>query len=141
MVTWFLLVLFLLIIMIGINNTYRMIIRERTREIGTMRAIGLQKSGIIKLFLTESGLLAFAGSITGLLLGIIGLQILSTLDFSGIALAAMFLQGGHLAWYLSPGLASAALLVMLIASVSGALGPARVAAALSPVTALSQGTK
>ena len=138
-VTCFILVLFLLIVMIGINNTYRMVIRERTREIGTMRALGMPQGQLMRVFLTESGILAFMGSVSGLLLGVIGLQIMASQNFSGLALAAMFLEAGHLAWFLSPGLTALAFVVMMVAAVGGALGPARAAALLPPVQALSRG--
>ncbi len=35
----------LLVTMVGITNTFRMIMIERTREIGTMRAFGMQRGG------------------------------------------------------------------------------------------------
>ena len=42
------------IILIGVVNTLRMTIRERTREIGTMRAIGMQKKDVLSMFLLET---------------------------------------------------------------------------------------
>ena len=45
-----LLILFL-IIMVGIMNTFRIIMYERIREIGTMRSIGMQRGEVRSLFL------------------------------------------------------------------------------------------
>ena len=42
------------IILIGVVNTLRMTIRERTREIGTIRAIGMQKKDVRNVFILES---------------------------------------------------------------------------------------
>jgi putative ABC transport system permease protein len=47
-----------------------MTVIERTREIGTLRAIGLKRSGVIRLFATESLLLSLIGCVTGLLLAL-----------------------------------------------------------------------
>jgi putative ABC transport system permease protein len=41
---------------------------ERTREIGTLRAIGLKRSGVVRLFATESMLLTLIGCIAGLVI-------------------------------------------------------------------------
>jgi putative ABC transport system permease protein len=139
-VTGFLIALFLVIVVIGISNTYRMIVHERTREIGTMRAFGMQRSGVAILFLVESALLGVGGCVVGSALGVVGLGLVSLSDFSSIALASMFLEQGHLAWYLPVDLSAVAFLVMVLSAVGGALGPSRQAAAITPVKALSQET-
>ena len=45
-----------------------MTVVERTREIGTLRAIGLKRSGVVRLFTTESMLLTLIGCLLGLLI-------------------------------------------------------------------------
>jgi putative ABC transport system permease protein len=56
------------IIAIGIMNAMWIAVRERTREIGTMRAIGLGRRGVLGLFLVEALLLGlFATTIGGIL--------------------------------------------------------------------------
>lgn len=66
-----LLSLLFLIAFIGIANTMLMAVFERTKEIGMMRAIGMRDRDIIYLFLVESGLIGFIGSILGVTIGII----------------------------------------------------------------------
>ena len=46
------------VILIGVVNTMRMSIRERTREIGTTRAIGMQRSDVRSVFVLEIVILA-----------------------------------------------------------------------------------
>jgi putative ABC transport system permease protein len=46
-------------------NTMVMSIRDRTSEIGTMRAIGLSRAGVLGLFLLEALILGFAASVVG----------------------------------------------------------------------------
>ncbi len=56
---------------IGIANTMYTSVIERTREIGTMKAVGAKNSDILLIFLIESGLLGITGGIIGVLLGIV----------------------------------------------------------------------
>lgn len=53
------------IILIGVVNTLRMTIRERTREIGTIRAIGMQRSDVRNVFVLETLLLALIAALAG----------------------------------------------------------------------------
>ena len=47
-------VVILIIITVGIINSYRMVMMERTAEIGTMRAMGVQREGVRNIFLWEA---------------------------------------------------------------------------------------
>ncbi|MBU2104171.1 MAG: ABC transporter permease [Nanoarchaeota archaeon] len=59
----------LLVGAVGIANTMYTSVLERTKEIGTMKAIGAKNSDITKIFLIESGLLGLVGAIIGIGLG------------------------------------------------------------------------
>ncbi len=59
----------LLVGSIGIMNMMLVSVAERTREIGVRKAIGARERHIIIQFLSESVLISFIGSMTGLLLG------------------------------------------------------------------------
>ena len=59
----------LLVGSIGIMNMMLVSVAERTREIGVRKAIGAREKNIIIQFLSESVLISFIGSMTGLLLG------------------------------------------------------------------------
>ncbi|MFW6270084.1 MAG: ABC transporter permease [Bacillota bacterium] len=50
-------------------NTMIMIVNERTREIGMMSALGLERSGILKLILLEGTIMGIVGSFLGSILG------------------------------------------------------------------------
>jgi len=64
---------------VGIFTIMTIAVRERTQEIGLLRAIGARRSRIAKLFLGEALLLSVLGGLLGLLLGltIIGLVTLA----------------------------------------------------------------
>src|SRR3954454_20145144 len=55
----FLLCIVLLIIVMSVTNAMSMSVVERTREIGTLRAIGVHGCGVIKLFVVEALLLVY----------------------------------------------------------------------------------
>ena len=58
----------LVIVVMSTVNTMGMAVLERTREIGTLRALGLKRRGISMLFAVEGGLLGFLGSLIGIAL-------------------------------------------------------------------------
>ncbi len=58
------LIVFMIVVM-SVVNTVGMAVIERTREIGTLRALGVKRRGIIGLFALESLLLAGFGSLFG----------------------------------------------------------------------------
>ena len=53
----------------GILNTMLMAVYERTREIGVMMALGLQRIKIVQVIVIESALLAALASVIGVLMG------------------------------------------------------------------------
>jgi len=54
------------IVTMSVLNTIGMAVIERTREIGTLRSLGLKRPGVILLFGIESGFLGLIGAIAGL---------------------------------------------------------------------------
>jgi len=56
----------LTVVVMSVANSMGMTVVERTREIGTLRAIGLKRSGVVRLFTTESLLLTLIGCLLGL---------------------------------------------------------------------------
>ena len=57
-----------IIVTMSVLNTIGMAVVERTREIGTLRAIGLKRPGVVKLFGIESMLLGIIGALIGLVI-------------------------------------------------------------------------
>jgi putative ABC transport system permease protein len=68
MVFGFIFSIVLTVVVMSVANSMGMTVVERTREIGTLRAIGLKRSGVVRLFATESMLLTLIGCVAGLAL-------------------------------------------------------------------------
>jgi len=135
----FVLGILLLVVMVGLTNTYRIIVYERSREIGTMRAMGMQRKGVQRIFVLEAVFLSLGGAIAGILLAtalLIGLSFITWgADVAGSGLAFV-LDNGRLTWRLD-----VITLVVTTALVAGmtwlsALFPARRAGRVDPAVAL-----
>lgn len=59
---------FLMLMLLGVANTMLMSVLERTREVGTMMAVGLTRQAVLRLILTEALVLGLLGAAAGLLL-------------------------------------------------------------------------
>lgn len=124
------------IILIGVINTLRMTIRERTREIGTVRAIGMQKNDVRNMFIMETLLLTVISCLAGTILGIVIMLILGAIPFDVKNALSIILKNKHLFFKINPfSLASNFVLILAIAAATSYF-PARRAAKLSAVEAL-----
>lgn len=125
------------IILIGVVNTLRMTIRERTREIGTVRAIGMQKQDVRNTFILETLFLTMISSVVGIVLAVAAIAGLSQITFNteGNPLA-MLLVKQHLHFVYAPEEIAVILVFIHVIAVLTAFFPAKKAAEMSPSTAL-----
>ena len=137
---YFVLVIFIFIVMIGILNTYRVLVHERTKEIGVMRAMGMQKAQVQLLFLIEAAALSLISSFAGFLLGFIILNlIVKFVDLSALSAAGLFTENGKLNFFIDTKIVFFNIIFMLSAVVIAAWEPAKKASNLPPVQALGKG--
>jgi len=68
MIFLFIFIIVLVIVVMSVVNTMSMSVMERTREIGTLRALGLKRLGVKGLFATEGALLGILGSGLGFII-------------------------------------------------------------------------
>lgn len=129
------LILFL-IVAVGITNTFRMVVYERTREIGTMRALGVQRRQARALFLTEAVLLAVGATVVGLLLAGAGRLLLQSIDWGTDTPFFFFLDNGRLSFPVDPLFLAGYLAAVVAVTVIAALFPANRAARQDPAAAL-----
>jgi putative ABC transport system permease protein len=124
------------IVLFTVGNTMSAAVVERTVEIGTLRAMGLRRLGIRRLFVGEGLLLGFIGAATGVLIAIL---IAAVINHSGLT----WTPPGRLepvglnirVWGETPMLLGTALGLVCVATLS-AWWPARRAAGLRVVEAL-----
>jgi ABC-type lipoprotein release transport system permease subunit len=120
-----------------INNTLVMATAERTREIGTMRAIGAQRRFVIWMFLTETGVLALIAGGLGALIAVGLLQWANAVGIPAFDDVFFFLFGGprlYPEWSLSH--VGIGLLAVACIALTSTLYPARLAARISPREAM-----
>ena len=80
-----LLALAVIIALIGIVNTLMLSVLERTREIGLLRAVGMNRHQVRSMIRSESVILAIFGAIIGIVIGtLLGIALVSALRSQGI---------------------------------------------------------
>jgi len=123
-VLYVLLALSIVVSVFGIVNTLVLSVFERTREIGMLRAIGMTRRQVRRMIRQESVIVSLIGAVTGIALGIVlGGLLVSRVDFIVFSLPL-----GSLVTF-----AVASIVVGIVAAIL----PARRAAKLNPLEALS----
>ncbi|ADO73049.1 ABC transporter permease [Stigmatella aurantiaca] len=137
MVLWGVIVILFVVVLAIINNAVMMATLQRVREVGTMRAIGAQRTFILSMILLETVVLGlvFGGAGAGL-----GSGLISYLGRVGIPAVSdelyFFFSGPRLLPFLSPGNFITAFLLVVGVSIFSTLYPAFLATRVSPVTAM-----
>ena len=135
-VSYVIFIVLLVITMVGLLNTFRMVLIERTREIGTMRAVGMQRGEVRNIFLMEALVLALGGAIAGLVIATVLSAILGVIPFSSDSPLQFFLIDDTFAFPIVPSNILMTLLIITFATLGAAFFPARKAAKLDPAVAL-----
>jgi putative ABC transport system permease protein len=121
---------------IGIANIMFATVTERTREIGTMMAIGAKRKHILQLFLYQSIIIGLIGAILGCILGASGsafvVQVLNNYirQLGGSALTGSVPLIFPAEWFFI------AVIFGVLAGVAAGVLPARKASKMDPVVAL-----
>lgn len=129
-----LLAAFLAVVLIGIVSTYRVVVYQRSAEIGMMRAIGMSRARAMAVFVEEAGALAAVSAFVGLVAGEIVLFAISLFQLPPSL--DMFLKRGHLVWSLDPGILLGIFAIVCASTLLAAWIPARKAAGITPMDAM-----
>jgi len=125
--TWAISLLAIIIGGVGVINTMIMSVYERTREIGVLKAVGWRSRRILGMILGESIVLTLMAALVGIVVGIVGVELLLSLTPSteGILEPAYSLE-----------LFLRAIGIALLVGVIGGIYPAYRASRLAPTEAL-----
>ncbi|RJG09585.1 ABC transporter permease [Massilia cavernae] len=119
------------IVVMSVVNTFTMAVMERTREIGTLRALGVKRRGIVILFSLESVVLGGFGSLLGVALTLLVVYLVGWLQPSWIP--PQIARRVPLQIHLVPAYWLFSTLLLLLLSMLSAIVPARRAARM-PIT-------
>jgi putative ABC transport system permease protein len=124
------------IIILSAAIVMTMAVTERTREIGTLRAMGARPSRVLKMFLAEGVAIAVVGCVAGMLLALV---VRAALNASGIVLPPPpgATHGMPINVRLYPLAYGAGLAAMILTMAIASYFPARRASRLSIVEALA----
>jgi len=113
----------------GIASVMVVSVVQKSREIGILRAMGITRGQIMRIFLLQGGLLGFGGSLAGSLLGFLGLALWQQLQKNpdGTVMFAITLE---------PSLFLSALVLASLTGLLASYAPALNAAKLDPVVAI-----
>jgi putative ABC transport system permease protein len=126
-----------LIVAAGVTNTALMSVFERTREIGTLRAVGARRSRILGIFLLEALLLGGAGALAGAGFGTALVLFFGRAGIPAFSEAQRYSYGGDFLFpAFDPSDVVAVPAVMILVCLVAALGPALMAARQRPADAL-----
>lgn len=137
--TFILTIVLSIIIVMGLINALWMSVKERTTEIGTLRAIGMQRKKVLWMFLAESLILSMTSTFVGLVLAA---GICHSLNALAIPITSeafkMFLMTNNLVFHFGLGQALVTFIFLVLFFTLGSLVPSFQAAKLSPIVAINQ---
>lgn len=109
---------------VGIANTMYMSVTERTQEIGILKAVGASSADVLQLIILESAIIGFVGALIGLAAGFAISLVVSLFGFTTVV---------------SPYVVAFVMVFGVAIGVLSGLVPARRAASLSPIVAITRG--
>ena len=113
----------------GIASVLVVSVVQKSREIGILRAMGVSRAQVLRVFLIQGGLLGLLGAVGGSLIGLVALGLWRryALNPDGTPLFPLAIE---------PGLFVASLLLATLTGLAAAFAPALRAARLDPVVAI-----
>jgi putative ABC transport system permease protein len=136
---YIIMVIILLALCFGIINTMLMAVMERTRELGMLMAVGMNKSKIFRMIMLETVMLSLSGGLVGMAVSGVVIRLFARYGVDLTAFSQGFEKLGYSA-IVYPSLETnfyiGLTILVMIAGVISSLIPARKALRLHPVEAI-----
>ncbi len=129
-------VVLLVMVGLGVMNTMWMAIRERTSEIGTLRAIGMKRRWVLGMFVCETFVLSLAATVVGCTVAWIAVIGLDAAQIGVTEGFEMFLMANTLKLVMDVKTAALSIVVIASATTMVSLFPSWKAARRPPITAI-----
>jgi hypothetical protein len=107
-------------------------IKERTGEIGILKAIGISSRSVVFLFFTETMVICLLGYLLGLLLGVLGVHIVDYMVISSYD----SLPPGLVITKITPGVLGKVTVFAFLISILGGVVPSYLITRVPPITAM-----
>jgi lipoprotein-releasing system permease protein len=130
------LIIFFIMVVAAFNivGTLTMVVNDKTREIGILRAMGLTSPAVARVFLLQGAVIGLVGTAIGLIVGLTTAYVVDRSGWVRINPAVYFID--HLPVHVELFDVLVVVLASLAVAVLATLYPSRSAAALTPVEAI-----
>lgn len=130
------LILLLIVIVAAFNivGTLTMVVTDKTREIGILRAMGLSAKSVYKIFVIQGIIVGLVGTVTGAIVGIAVAQLFDRGRFISLDPSVYFID--HLPIKVQPFDSMLIIFASIVVATVATLYPSRRAAELAPVEAI-----
>jgi lipoprotein-releasing system permease protein len=130
------LIIFFIMVVAAFNivGTLTMVVTDKTREIGILRAMGLTSPAIARVFLLQGAVIGVVGTTIGLVVGLAVAYVVDTSGWIRINPAVYFID--HLPVHVELTDSIVVVVASLAIAVLATIYPSRSAAALTPVEAI-----
>jgi lipoprotein-releasing system permease protein len=128
------LLLIVLVAAFNIVSTLTMVVTDKTREIGILRAMGLPVASVRRVFVLQGTAIGIVGTALGTVLGLVVARLVDTKQLISLDPSVYFID--HLPVHVQAGDLGAIVVAGLLVAVLATLYPARQAARLTPVEAI-----
>lgn len=130
------LILLLIVIVAAFNivGTLTMVVTDKTREIGILRAMGLSAKSVYKIFVIQGIIVGLVGTVTGAIAGIAIAQLFDRGRFISLDPSVYFID--HLPIKVQPFDSMLIIFASIVVATVATLYPSRRAAELAPVEAI-----
>ena len=137
LVLWTAILIIFTVALVIINNSMVMATMDRTPEIGTMRALGAQRSFVLSMFMIETMLLGLVSGGLGALLGAGAVGWMGSVGIPAGNEVVVFIFGGP-RLYPEVGLSNlvSAMILIIVVSLGSTFYPAMLATRIQPIEAM-----